>query len=188
MSQQPPIPPKRERKTVRSHLPPGTGVLECRRGMVSAPGAAAGVWDGTGCSVPGQRGGTGLCPHRLEGLAREPGCTVGAGDLGRPSRQRCAESQLPGGRGCRGCQLLSAPGDAGARRPRTGPIYSGEPGACRGGPVPGAGSAAGKWGAGISSSAMGWALQCCCGSRSCSEGGGNSTPGCSVPCTVGVPA
>lgn len=104
--------------------------------MVSAPGAG-GVWDGMWCSVPGKRVGTRLCPHRLEGLARELGCVVGAGDLGRPGGQRCAESQLPGGRGCRGCQLLSAPGDAGARRPRMGPIYSGEPGGCRHGPVPG---------------------------------------------------
>lgn len=51
VSQQPPIPPKRERKTVSSHLPSGMGVLVqegvlmCRRGMVSASGAAC-VWDG----------------------------------------------------------------------------------------------------------------------------------------------
>lgn len=110
----------------------------CRRGVVSAPGAS-GVWDGMWCSMPGKRGGTGLCPHRLRGLARELGCTVGAGDLGRPGGQRCAESRLLGGRGCRGCQLLSAPGDAGARRPRMGPIYSWEPGGCQHGPVWGRG-------------------------------------------------
>lgn len=38
VSQQPPIPPKRERKTVRSHLPPGMGVLMCRRACSCAGG------------------------------------------------------------------------------------------------------------------------------------------------------
>lgn len=98
VSQQPPIPPKRERKTVRSHLPPGMGVLVCRRGMVSAPGAG-GVWDGMWCSMSGKRVGTGLCPHGLEGSARKLGCMVGAGDLGRPGGQCCAESRLPEGGG-----------------------------------------------------------------------------------------
>lgn len=77
----------------------------------------------------------GCVPIDLEGLARELGCMVGATDLGRPGGQHCAESRLPGGRGCCGCQLLSAPGDAGAQRPRMGPIYSEEPGGCRHGPV-----------------------------------------------------
>lgn len=106
VSQQPPIPPKRERKTVR-----------------------------------GQRGdvGRGRCRRCRAGGARcrgpVPGGSAGAGDLGRPGGRRCAESRLPGGRGCRGCQLLSAPGDAGARRPCAGPIYSGEASGRPPGPV-----------------------------------------------------
>lgn len=129
--------------------------------------------------------GAGPCPRRLEGLARKLGCVVGAADLGRPGGQHCAESRLPGGRGCCGCQLLSAPGDAGAQRPRVGPIYSKEPGGCRHGPV-------------LGCRGCHWEVVCwhflisdgfelciwCSGSRSCSDGGEDETPACTLSCTV----
>lgn len=137
---------------------------------------------GMGCgSFLCQGKGTGLCLHRLEGLARELGCTVGAGDLGRPGGQRCAESRLPGGRGCRGCQLLSAPGDAGAQRPRMGPIYSEEPGGCRHGPVMGCRGC--RWGVACWHFLISDDFELCTwcsGSRSCSEGREDKTPGCTL--------
>lgn len=153
--------------------------------------------DGMWCSTPGKGGGGGgavPCLPRLGGSARGLGCVAGAGDLGRPDGQRCAESQLLGGRGCRGCQLLSAPGDAGARRPRAGPIYSGEPGGCRYGPAPGAGGAAGPGRGGCwhflgrGPSVPLRLCSCCPGSRSC-LGVGRTRPLAALcpPQELGVP-
>lgn len=69
-----------------------------------------------------------------------------------------------------------------------GPIYSGEPGGCRHGPVlRGQGLPLG--GGVLAFLHQRWVELCtwCSGSRSCSEGGQDKTVGCILPCIV-IPA
>lgn len=143
VSQQPPIPPKRERKTVRSHLPPGTGgearVQEGDSASPRCPRRAG--WDVVQHAREGggQRGAIPLdFPQAAGAQQGDQGAWWVPATLAVPAGGVVlSHGSRGGGWGCRGCQLLSAPGDAGARRPRMGPIYSGEPGGCRHGPTPG---------------------------------------------------